>query len=232
MGSDDLLISKIKPNRDKALMLAKRAVGVLVHDSILLEGINFTLPEVQTLLEGVTVGGHALSDQQIAINQGNAWRYLFAAVKAGEFSFSLDFLNALHAIAGKEEALEWGCFRSGSVTISGSSYLPPKTEELNRKFSELLVSMNAFDDIYDKAIHVFLLMARNQFFYDVNKRTGRLMMNGVLLNAGYPPLNLSAKHKLKFNELMMRFYDSGDEGEMNLFMRSCIDPKLVEIMSE
>jgi hypothetical protein len=34
LGSDDLLISKIKPNRDKALMLAKRAVGVLVHDSI------------------------------------------------------------------------------------------------------------------------------------------------------------------------------------------------------
>ena len=92
MGSDDLLISKIKPNRDKALMLAKREVGVLVHDSILLEGINFTLPEVQTLLEGVTVGGHALSDQQIAINQGNAWRYLFAAVKAGKFTFSLKFL--------------------------------------------------------------------------------------------------------------------------------------------
>jgi Fic family protein len=232
MGSDDLLISKIKPNRDKALMLAKREVGVLVHDSILLEGINFTLPEVQTLLEGVTVGGHALSDQQIAINQGNAWRYLFAAVKAGEFTFSLEFLFGLHAIAGKEEALEWGCFRSGGVTIAGSDYLPPKAEALNRKFSELLVSMNALDDIYDKAIHVFLLMARNQFFYDVNRRTGRLMMNGVLLSAGYPPLNLSAKHKLKFNELMMRFYDSGDESEMNLFMRSCIDPKLVEIMSE
>ena len=232
MGGHDLLISKIKPNRDKALMLVKRAVGVLVHDSILLEGVDYTLPEVLTLLEGVTVGGHELSDQQIAINQGNAWRYLFVAVKAGEFTFSLAFLFGLHAIAGKEEALEWGCFRSGGVTIAGSSYLPPKADALNRKFSELLVSMNAFDDIYDKAIHVFLLMARNQFFYDVNKRTGRLMMNGILLNAGYPPLNLSAKYKLKFNELMMRFYDSGDESEMNLFLRSCIDPKFVEIMSE
>ena len=232
MGRSDFSVSGIKPNRDKALMLAKREVGVLVHDSILLEGINFTLPEVNTLLEGVTVGGHALSDQQIAINQGNAWRYLFAAVKAGEFSVSLDFLCALHAIAGKEEALEWGCFRSGGVTIAGSNYLPPKAKDLKLKFTELLASMSAFDDIFDKAIHVFLSMARNQFFYDVNKRMGRLMMNGVLLNAGSPPLNLSAKHKLKFNELMMRFYDSGDESEMNLFMRSCIDPKLVEIMCE
>lgn len=232
MTRSDFFVSCIKPNREKALMLAKRDVGVLVHDSVLLEGLSFTLPEVQTLLDGVTVGGHTLSDQQVTVNQGDAWRYLFAAVKAGEFCVSKEFVCALHAVAGKEEALEWGCFRSGDVTIAGSSYLPPKAEALDRKFSELLASMNTIDDIYDQAIHAFLSMARNQFFYDVNKRTGRLMMNGVLLNAGYPPLNLSAKHKLEFNELMMRFYDSGDEAEMNCFMRRCIDPKLVEIMSE
>jgi len=44
MGIDSL-ISGIKPNSENTLMLAKREVGVLVHDSILLEGINFTLPE-------------------------------------------------------------------------------------------------------------------------------------------------------------------------------------------
>ena len=119
-------ISGIKPNRKKALMLAKREVGVLVHDSVLLEGINFTLPEVNTLLEGVTVGGHKLRDQQVAVNQGNAWRHLFAAVENDDFNLSVDFVCALHALAGKEEALEWGKFRSGMVTIAGSEYLPPK----------------------------------------------------------------------------------------------------------
>jgi len=228
----DLLISGIKPNREKALMLAKREVGVLVHDSVLLEGINFTLPEVNTLLEGITVGGHKLSDQQIAVNQGNAWRYLFSAVKDGYFCLSVEFVCALHALAGKEEALEWGQFRSGMVTIAGSGYLPPKVADLPAKFNEMAASANDIDDVYDKAIHVFLTMARNQFFYDVNKRMGRLMMNGILLSAGYPALNLSAKRKLEFNELMMRFYDSGDEAEMNAFMRSCIDKRMMEIMSE
>lgn len=226
------MISGIKPNKDKALMLAQREIGVLVHDSVLLEGINFTLPEVNTLLEGVTVGGHRLSDQLVAVNQGNAWRYLFAAVKKGEFSLSLPFVCALHGLAAKEEALEWGCFRSGSVTIAGSAYLPPKAGQLQSKFDELVISAAGFDDVYDQAIHVFLQMARHQFFYDVNKRMGRLMMNGVLLEAGYPALNLSAKRKLEFNELMMRFYESGDESEMNGLMRSCIDPRIVEIMSE
>ena len=56
----DLLISSMKPNKDKVLMLAKREIGVLDHDSVLLEEINFTLSdsEINTLFEGVTVSGH------------------------------------------------------------------------------------------------------------------------------------------------------------------------------
>lgn len=110
--------------------------------------------------------------------------------------------------------------------------MPPKSNTLLNKFEEMVASANGIDDVYDKAIHVFLQMARNQFFYDVNKRMGRLMMNGVLLSAGYPALNLPAKRQLEFNELMLHFYDLGDEAEMNIFMRSCIDLRLVEIMSE
>jgi len=34
----------------------------------------------------------------------------------------------------------------------------------------MVKNMATLDDIYDRAIHVFLTMARNQFFWDVNKR--------------------------------------------------------------
>ena len=56
------------------------------------------------------------------------------------------------------------------------------------------------------------------------------MMNGVLLAAGYPVINLPAKRQLEFNELMMQFYESGDEQPMNQFMRSCVDPRMTKIM--
>ena len=59
----------IKANKKVALMLAKRSLAELVCDAVNLEGINFTLPEVQTLLEGITVGGHKLHDQEITLNQ-------------------------------------------------------------------------------------------------------------------------------------------------------------------
>jgi hypothetical protein len=89
-------------------MLAKREASVLVHDAVQLEGINFTLPEIQTLLQCITVGGHKISDQQIALNQHEAWKHLFAAVQKESFCVSPEFFCHLHAIAGKEEALEWG----------------------------------------------------------------------------------------------------------------------------
>lgn len=45
-------------------MIAKRQLAEFVCDAVNLEGLNFSLPEIQTLLDGVTVGGHKLSDQQ------------------------------------------------------------------------------------------------------------------------------------------------------------------------
>lgn len=213
-------------------MLAQRDVSVFVYDAVQLEGINFTLPEVQTLLQGITIGGHKLSDQQIAVNQGEAWKELFSMLRVGSFEVSQACACHLHAIAAKEEALEWGQFRTGGVLIAGTDYEPPAANELPARFDQMIDEIREHDDVYDQAIHVFLAMARNQFFYDVNKRMGRLMMNGHLLSLGFPAINVPATRQLEFNQLMLRYYESGDMVEMNQFMRSCLSPKVVRIMKE
>ena len=75
-------------------------------------------------------------------------------------------------------------------------------------------------------------MARNQFFWDVNKRMGRFIMNAYLLQQGYLAINLPASRQREFNENMLRFYDSNDETEMNSFMRSCLSPRYIDAFSE
>lgn len=223
----------IKPNKAKALMLAKRQLSELVCDSVNLEGIAMTLPEVQTLLDGITVGGHKLSDELITLNQANAWRFLFQSIEKDQFSLDKQYVCALHKIAAKEEALSWGDFRDGGVTIAGTEYLPPLPEQLDALWQQVTqTATKNTNNIYDQAIGLFLDMARIQFFYDVNKRTGRLMMNGVLLSAGYPAINLPAKHQLKFNTLMLDFYASGDKTMMIEFMKSCLSDQVIKIMSE
>jgi Fic family protein len=222
----------IKSNKAKAIMLARRQLAEFVCDAVNLEGINFTLPEIQTLLDGITVGGHTLTDQQIALNQGNAWRTLFKWIENDQFEITVEKVCNLHSIAAKEEALEWGKFRSGGVTIAGTNYMPPKANLLLDLFDEMVKKTFNMPDIYDQAIHLFLTMARSQFFYDVNKRMGRFIMNGLLLSNGYPAINLPAKRQLEFNQLMLNFYDTGDQRPMNAFMRSCLDDRVINIMKE
>ncbi len=224
--------TNIIPNKQKAIFLAKRQLLELVCDAVNLEGINFTLPEVQTLLDGVTIGGRKISDQTITLNQAAAWKQLFNWVENNKFELSKKLACELHAIASKEEALKWGNFRDGDVTIAGTSYQPPDATDLNKQWDKMIIKANKINDIYAKAIFIFLQMARIQFFYDVNKRMGRFMMNELLLSLGYPVLNLPAKKKLEFNQLMLDFYATNDVKPMTEFMLNCLNPKTIEIMSE
>lgn len=221
---------QMPPNRKLALQYAKKQLPELVYDAIRLEGINFTFPEVQTLLEGITIGGRRVQDERIILNQDKAWKKLFDWILKDSFELSAERACELHDIAAFEEALEWGVFRSGGVRIAGTDYVPPPPMKLPQRFAEMIAV--EMPDIYDLAIHVFLTMARNQFFFDVNKRMGRFMMNGILLNAGYPIINLPAKRKEEFNRNMLAFYDSGDQQAMNRFMRDCLDPIIIGFMKQ
>ena len=88
-------ITQIKPNQKKSIFFAKRQLAELVYDAVNLEGINYTLPEVQTLLDGITVGGHKLTDQTIALNQAEAWKYLFTSIETNKFNLSKEFAFSL-----------------------------------------------------------------------------------------------------------------------------------------
>lgn len=227
-------LGRIIPNRKKALFFAQRQLAELVCDAVNLEGIHYTLPEIQTLLDGITVGGHKLSDERIALNQANAWKFLFAAIEDKQFSLHVEFVCQLHAIAAKEEALTSGQFRNGQVTISGTPYMPPRASELPQAWQQIIFDYETLNahSLYQKAIGLFLDMARLQFFYDVNKRMGRFMMNGILLSQGYPTINLPAKRQAEFNALMLDFYHSNNKDAMTSFMLDCLDPRLIDIMAE
>jgi Fic family protein len=218
----------MQPNIRLAKQLAKRDVPMLVYDAVNLEGVAMTLPEIQTILDGITVGGHKISDQNMALNQAKTWDYIFNLVDQAAFKFDKATALQVHELAAKEEALEWGKFRTGYVSIAGSDYEPPAPDELEREWSALQQLVVSQTDIYDQAITAFLQMARIQFFWDVNKHTGRFMMNGILLSQGFPIINVPAKRQQEFNTLMLAFYDSNNMQPMNEFLRSCLNEKIIK----
>ena len=101
----------------------------------------------------------------MATNQADAWRALFALVEKGQFDVSEKIACKVHALAGKEETLEWGRFRSGMVTIAGTEYLPPDAGQLPSLFENLADELLVIPDIYDQAIHLFFIDGKKSIFF-------------------------------------------------------------------
>jgi len=220
--------TKTAPNVQRACFRARKALEGLVYDTVALEGNPFTFPEVKTLLDGVTVGGHRLDDHNQVLNQAAAWRALLDAVGNGSFVLSERQACDLHALVAREEALTWGTLRDGEVGIHGTLHTPPPAAELPQRLARGFEAIEQIASVHERAIATFLFGALHQFFWDGNRRTSRLLMNGILLTHGYDVITVPAAERLVFNQGMVAFYDSRDATAMMERMAGwSIDPGLL-----
>jgi Fic family protein len=212
-----------------------RMLPEFVWDASMLEGNPFTFPEVKTLLDGVTVGGRKISDQEQVLNLAQSSKHLLARVKAGKFLMDKLTFTELHSLVACNEALEWGHFRgegketSYTPDVSLGEYgrhTPLSTvaaaPELNRVFAKGLQALQSdVSQPFERALAFFLFGALQQFFFDGNKRTARFMMNGILMSAGIDAISVPAAKAGEFNENMVRFYLNKDATEMMKFLVNC-----------
>ena len=105
--------------------------------------------------------------------------------------------------------------------IAGTRYAPPPAEELDTVFEEMQKTILTMPDSREQAYRIHLDYARNQFFYDGNKRTGLLVCCGHPMNNGYPPVSVPARRLNKYNASIIRFYEDGNYAEMMDFFRQC-----------
>jgi Fic family protein len=211
-----------------------RMLPEFVWDASVLEGNPITYPEVQTLMDGITVGGRKVSDQAQILNLIKATQGLLSMVKRGEFEMSKAVFQQLHRLVAFEEALEWGVFRGeGEHTDytphvglgAQGQYRPLATEPgapaLHRVFDAGVQSLAEACPPFERGLAFFLFGALQQFFFDGNKRTSRLMMNGILMSHGIDAISVPAARAEEFNERMVEFYLSKDATDMMAFLVSC-----------
>jgi prophage maintenance system killer protein len=213
-----------------------------VWDAGVLEGNPFTFPEVKTLLEGVTVGGRKVSDEQQILNLAESSKYLLELVKQKQFRLDKEAFCALNARVARNEAFEWGHFRGeGAETAftpdvllgKQGRYTPFPTERGARRLNEVFASgVRALQENvanpFERAAASFLFGALQQFFFDGNKRTSRFMMNGVLMSEGIDAISIPAIRAQAFNTRMVDFYLTRDATQMMAFVLEC-HPEIVRI---
>lgn len=211
--ADVRLPLRLIPDQRRALFYAEKSRTDFVYNTAALEGNPFTYPEIQTLIDGITVGGHKVSDAEQVLNLNQALTHVINLVKQGKFRLDQETACDIQGIVARNEALTWGQFRDGKVHISGTEYEPPNAQDLPGIFETGQKILNAEPDPVLRAFLVFLWGSLNQFFYDGNKRTSRFLANGTLLTAGLPPLMIFVKDQLTYNQVMTRFYDTQEATE-------------------
>ena len=200
---------------EQSLFLAKKKWDENVYCGMKMENRAVTFPQTQTILNGVNVPNVQLDDIQAILNMRDAWKFLLSTVN-DEVTF--EYWCKLNEYIARNEALEWGKLRTGSVGISGTDYEPPiPTKE--KTIEELENILSAPDaSATDKALEAFVWGARGQFFWDGNKRTSLMLANKILVSSGSGIMTITDKYMEQFNTLLMNYYNAGKSEELKQFL--------------
>ena len=200
---------------EQSLFLAKKKWDENVYCGMKMENRAVTFPQTQTILNGVNVPNVQLDDIQAILNMRDAWKFLLSTINE-EVTF--EYWCKLNEYIARNEALEWGKLRTGSVGISGRDYEPPiPTKE--KTIEELENILSAPDaSATDKALEAFTWGARGQFFWDGNKRTSLMLANKILVFSGAGIMTITDKHMEQFNTLLLNYYNTGKSEELKQFL--------------
>ena len=138
--------------KEYALLTAKRALADLVYNMSSAEGNPITIIEVMTLLDGATVGGRKLSDQNQVLRLDRTWHQVFRLVESDRFELSRRTAIHLNELVATDEARKVGAFRDDLVGIQGVEYIPPHHSTLERRFDEMLEEVNQHNTALDRAV--------------------------------------------------------------------------------
>ena len=187
----------------------------LVWNAARLEGNSFTLPEVRTLLAGVTVGGHLSGDEAQVLALSEAYGALRDLVGYGRFHIDKSTSDRLNRIVARHETPDAGRFR-GEGTLRRNS-----SEQLRARFATLQERVAETDDPRLQALIYFCSAARTRFYAGANKRTALLMTTGILLSNGFDAVTVPHSRRLELDHALDTLDTTDEATELMAFLVDC-----------
>ncbi len=206
---------KFKLTSQQSLFLAKKKWDENVYCGMRMENRAVTFPQTKTILDGVNVPDVRLDDIQAILNMRDAWRYIISTL---DKPVTFEYWCKLNEYIARNEALEWGSLRTGSVFVSGTDYEPPIPVRDNVIAELESIVGNPEATATDRALEAFAWGTRGQFFWDGNKRTSLALANKLLISAGAGIMTIKDRQMEEFNSLLVGYYNSGKSRELKEFL--------------
>ena len=175
-----------------------------------IEGNTYTLLETERLLrEKEEAEGKRREEAVMILNHKEALRFLLD---------NPDWLSALsvrriedvHSLLVADLGVDRG-IRTHRVGITGTNYRPLDNEfQIREAMEDTCRLVNGKEDVFEKAILALALVSYVQPFMDGNKRTARIVCNGIFLANGHCPLSFRTVRPDDYREALLLFYEQNN----------------------
>lgn len=191
---------------------AKQNLTKLVYTNSRFEGLSTTLPQTQTIIDGLGVDGVSIDDINTIVQLKRGWQYIIKDKEALTF----DKMKNINKIVALFDSVEPGSIRSGNSQVildSKDTYIPVNPDEENEKsFFTSLMAKNI--STTDKALTLMYHNMRAQIFWDGNKRSATLAANKIMIDGGAGLINVPLDKWGTWNELISDYYKSGEDTQI------------------
>lgn len=204
----------------------------LTYTSNALEGNTLTRVETAIVLEkGITVSGKPLKDHLEATGHQDALGYMRELAGATEPVRELDVRNLHRLVMAKVSPEEAGKYSAHERMISGSDLKLPSPFELPSLMQEFGAWLEAAPLTPETAFDAHERLVTIHPFSDGNGRTSRLLMNLLLIRAGYPVLVIQPEDRPEYHESLVAVQMRGERGRWHEFLLERLERSLVHTLS-
>ncbi len=190
-----------------------------IYDQAVLEGVATSFPQTEDILENGRVNGVSVSDVQKILNLKHAWEFI---LDRDVIATKTDYYILCHIAKLVNEGFyaEGGRIRGVPVTIGGTSYVPPLPIEIDVREKIAAIAAEKAEPI-EIAIRLCLYCMKTQIFNDGNKRAAVIFANHYLISHAGGLIVIPEKNVPEFKQLLVRYYEDKDNGEITAFMKNC-----------
>jgi len=201
-----------------------------VFHSTGIEGNRLTLRETEVvLLQGIELGEKPLADQLEVKDLDAAFQFLDQLVGQKSPLREIDIRELHRLTVGQNRDAAPGAYRETGVVISGSELRPPEplaVPGLMRSFVEWVNRQKELNTFAFAIVAHHKLTAIHPFLYG-NGRVARLILNLLLLHAGYPIVNIRREDRPRYYEAL----SLADRGEYSALVGVTLD-RALEVFNE
>ena len=210
---DKELSARVLQNLD----FARANIKSNIYDQAVLEGVATSFPQTEDIIENGQVNGVSATDVQKILDLKHAWEFILDRdVLQSESNYHM--LCHIAKLVNEGFFYDGGRIRGITVTIGGTSYIPPLPIES--------VVIERIDEIrgqkkepIDIATELCLYCIKTQVFKDGNKRAAVIFANHYLIAQGQGFIVIPEKDVPEFKKLLVDYYEGASMELIGCFMK-------------